>query len=77
MTNYKNQLETKDLILGKAKLDDLENIFNNYWCQEETAKYMLWPTQKNLIEAKDRLIRTINFQKEHLAFFIYEKSTGK
>ena len=60
---FKKQLETKGLVLGKAKQEDLESIFNNYWCSEVPAKFMLWVPQKNLEEARDRLNRTINFQK--------------
>ena len=74
--SFIERLETKDLILGKAKIEDLNSIFKNYWRSEKTAKYMLWVPQKNLEEAKDRLIRTINYQKENLAFFVYEKKSG-
>lgn len=69
------RLETKDLILDKAKMEDVESIFKNYWCSEKTAKYMLWVPQKNLSEARERLQRTINYQKNNLAFFIYDKET--
>ena len=75
--NFANSLETKDLIISKAKMEDLESIYNNYWSSEKTATYMLWNPQKNLKEAEDRLIRTINFQKNHLAFFVYHKLTGE
>lgn len=75
--SFIERLETKDLILGKAKIEDLNSIFKNYWRSEKTAKYMLWVPQKNLEEAKDRLIRTINYQKENLAFFVYEKKSGE
>ena len=74
---YVTQLETKDLILGKAKQEDLESVFNNYWSSEKTSKFMLWLPQKNLQEAQERLNKTIEFQKDHLAFFVYEKSTGE
>ena len=74
---YSTQLETKDLILGKAKQEDLESVFKNYWSSEKTSKFMLWLPQKNLQEAQDRLNKTIDFQKDHLAFFVYEKSTGE
>lgn len=74
---FKSQLETKDLILGKAKQEDLQSIFNNYWCNSNTAKFMLWVPQKNLEEAQERLDKTIAFQKDHLAFMIYEKATGE
>lgn len=41
-------IETKDLILGKAKMQDLESIFNNYWRHAETAKYMFWSPCKKI-----------------------------
>ncbi|MBQ9791937.1 MAG: GNAT family N-acetyltransferase [Clostridia bacterium] len=74
---YTTLLETKDIILGKSKPEDLDSIFNNYWCSETSAQYMLWTPQKNLAEALDRLNRTINYQKDHLAFMVYLKSTGE
>ena len=74
---YTTLLETKDLILGKSKPEDLESIFNNYWCSETSAKYMLWTPQKNLAEACDRLNRTIDYQKDHFAFMVYLKATGE
>ena len=58
-------------------MEDLEAIYKNYWSSEKTATYMLWSPQKNLEDAKDRLIKTIEFQKNHLAFLIYEKSTNQ
>ncbi len=61
---YILQLETKDLILRKAKQEDLKSIFNNYWCSEKSSKYMLWVPQKNLQEAQERLNRTFEFQKK-------------
>lgn len=70
-------IETKDLILAKAKLEDLDSIYNNYWRYEETAKYMLWTPCKNKDEAKDRLEKVIEYQKERLSFFVYEKNTGQ
>ena len=75
--NYITQLETKDLILGKARQEDLEAIYMNYWSSEISAQYMLWSPQKNLDEAQDRLNRTINYQKDNFAFFIYEKASNQ
>lgn len=74
---YAKQLETKDLILGKAKQEDLKSIFKNYWSSEKTSKFMLWLPQKNLQEAQNRLNKAIEFQKEHLAFFVYEKASNE
>ena len=72
---YIDRLETKDLIIAKAKVEDTEKIWQNYWCDQESAKYMLWKPTETKEEADDRMTRTINYQKDHLAFIIYEKST--
>lgn len=72
---YCETIESKDLILGKAKLEDLNNIYSNFWSQKDTAQYMLWKPCKNLNEAKKRLERTIEFQKNNLEYFVYDKKT--
>lgn len=36
---YKEKIETKDLILKKASMDDLNDMYINIWSQKETAKY--------------------------------------
>lgn len=38
---YKEKIETKDLFLKKASLNDLNDMYKNIWSQEESAKYML------------------------------------
>ena len=73
---YKDRLETKDLILRKAKMEDLDSIYLNYWSDERSCKYMLWKHCKNIDEARDKLIRSIDFQKDKPAYFVVEKSSG-
>lgn len=72
-----NILEQHDIVLKKAQMSDLEEIYNNFWKQEETAKFMLWETSKSLEEAKERLLRTIEYQKNNYAYFVYEKKSGR
>ena len=72
---YKEIIESKDLILAKAKLEDLNNIYNNFWSQKDTAKYMLWKPCENLQEAKESLEKIIKFQKDKAAYFVYDKKT--
>lgn len=74
---YKDKIETKDLILKKATMDDLNDMYMNIWSQEETAKYMLWLPTKNIEEAKDRMIKTIEYQKDKIAYLVYEKESGQ
>ena len=70
------KIETKDLILAKAKMEDLEAIHNNFWSEEETAKYMLWIPSKSIEESRERLESVIEFQKTRpYTYFVYEKST--
>lgn len=38
----KKMLETKDLILDKAKFSDWEDMYHNVWSQPESAKHMIW-----------------------------------
>ena len=76
MENIVMLIETKNLILAKAKMEDLHSIYNNYWSEEDTAKYMLWNPCKSIEEAKERLIKVIEFQKDKAAYFVYEKASG-
>ena len=70
-------IETKDLILKKAKEEDWEKIYKNLWCHKESAKYMLWDVTTSEVEAIDRMQRTVAFQKVNkYAFFVYEKANN-
>ena len=73
----KQELITENLILRKAKKDDLQFIWKNVWQDEEIAKNMLWKTTKTDEEAKIRLERTINYQQENYAYFVCLKSNNE
>lgn len=72
---YKVRLETKDLVLGKAKMSDAEALLENYWKEETTARYMLHVPLKTIEEAREKLKLVIEFQKDHMAYLVYEKAT--
>lgn len=42
-------LESEDLILAKAKLEDLNAIYKNFLSQKDTAQYMLWKRSKHVV----------------------------
>lgn len=70
-------IETKDLILKKAKEEDWKEIYKNLWCHKESAKYMLWDVTTSEAEAIDRMKRTVAFQKANkYAFLVYEKNSN-
>lgn len=69
--------ETKDLFLDKAKQSDWLAMYKNVWSQEESAKYMAWRITKNAEDAQIRIEKTIEFQKTHDTYLVYEKVSGE
>ena len=70
-------LETKNLILRKAKASDLESIHNNVWSQDILAEKMLWVPTHDIEQSQERLNRTIAYQSTHFAYFICLKETNE
>ena len=60
-----NSIKGNNINLRKAKLSDLESIFNNVWKDKGLLKYTVWRTSGNLEEARDRLLRNIEYQQEN------------
>ena len=71
------RIETKNLIIRKARFDDLNSIYNNVWSREVLTKYMLWQVVTNLDEAREKMNRTINFQNTHYSYFVSLKETDE
>lgn len=72
------RIETKDLVLKKARFEDWKNIYNNLWCHKESSKYMLWNVTESEDAAKDRMNRTIEFEKiNKYALLVYLKETDE
>ena len=65
-----DKLVGEKVVLRKARLDDLELMYDRVWSDARVAKYMLWEVNESLEEAKDRLKRTIEYHKDHYAYFI-------
>ena len=70
-------IETKNLILDKAKFSDWEEMYENVWSRPESARYMAWKVTATEEDAKLRIMRTIEFQKNHDVYIVYEKVNGK
>ncbi len=69
-------METKDLILGKAKYEDWEPMYRNVWSRPETAEHMVWTVTVDEEGARERMRRTIAWQKNHDVWLVYEKDSG-
>lgn len=70
-------IETNRLILDKAVFSDWKEMYYNVWSHPESAKYMLWRVTTNEEDAKTRIMKTIEFQKEHDTYLVYEKEGRK
>ena len=70
-------METKDLLLAKARFEDWADMYRNVWSRPETARYMLWTVTASGEEAKARMERTISWQSSHDVWTVYEKSSGQ
>lgn len=67
----------ENIILRKAKEKDYESMLNNVWGDEEVYKWMLYTPIKTIEDAKERLNRSIIFQKDHYAYFVALKDTDE
>jgi ribosomal-protein-alanine N-acetyltransferase len=57
-------LETKDLLLRKARPEDWIPLYRNIYSRPESARYMLWEVTESEEQARERIMRTIDFQKK-------------
>lgn len=69
-------IETEDLILDKAKFSDWEGLYRNVWSRPESNRHMLWNLTTSEEDARIRILKTIEYQKDHEGYIIYEKSGG-
>lgn len=72
-----NRIETDRLVLRKARVEDLNTIYNTVWSKDSLAKYMLWEVTKDLESANIRMDKTINYQSRNFAYFIALKDSDK
>jgi RimJ/RimL family protein N-acetyltransferase len=70
-------METRDLILDKARFEDWENLYRNVWSRPETARYMLWAVTDSEEEARARMERTLAWQREHDVWTVYQRAGGQ
>lgn len=72
------EIETENLILKKPQdTADAQKCHENFWNSYETAKFMLWEPTKNVEDAKTKMAKWIEYQKDHLQWFIYDKKSDE
>ena len=79
MINLQNirKIIGKTIIIRKAEETDLESIFKNVWNDNDVIKTTYLRPSTDLEEAKERLQRTIDFQKDKNMFFVALKETNE
>ncbi|MCR4622127.1 MAG: GNAT family N-acetyltransferase [Clostridiales bacterium] len=70
-------LTGEKVVLRKARPGDWESMLRNVWGDEEVYKWMLFTPTHTAEEARARCERSIQFQKEHLAWFVALKDTDE
>ena len=70
-------LEGKNIVLRKAKSSDYKSMLKHVWSDESVYKWMLFQPTFTEKDAIDRCERSINFQKDHYAYFIALKETDE
>ena len=70
-------LEGERIVLRKARAEDWEPMLQNVWGDEEVYKWMLFTPTHTEADARARCERSIQFQKEHLAWFVARKDTDE
>ena len=71
------RMETPDLLLRKARLEDWRDLYRNVWSRPEAARHMLWRISENEQEVRERMERTAAFQQDHDVYLIIEKKSGQ
>lgn len=67
----------KSIIIRKAEPTDVESIFRHVWSDKDVLCRTFLYQSPDLEEAKARIERTINFQKDKFMFFIVLKETNE
>ena len=70
-------IETSRLLLRKALPSDADSMYRNLWSRPESFRHTFWSPSASPEEAKERMARTIRFQKNHDSFLVIEKTTGE
>lgn len=70
-------MESDRLLLRKAVPDDWPAMYRNVWSHPETFQHTWWEPSLTEEDAKDRILRTIAYQKARDSFFVIEKASGE
>ena len=61
----------------RLKTYEKSSIYRNVWSRPETAEHMAWKVTADEDGARERIQRTITWQKTHDAWLVYERGSGQ
>lgn len=70
-------METKDIMLAKAKFKDWESIYHSVWSRPETAQYMQWQITESEEAAKERMQKQLLTRKFMIHIWYTKKRVVK
>ena len=71
------KLESKNICLRKAKENDWRSMLENVWGDEAVYQWMLYQPTLTEEDAVDRCRRSMQYQKDHFAWFVTLKDTDE
>ena len=76
-TGSYDRLTGKHIVLRKAREEDGLSMLKHVWGDEDVYRWMLFQPTSTETEALDRCRRSIQYQKDHLAWFVALKETDE
>ena len=70
-------LTGKHIVLRKAKEHDYKSMLKHVWGDEDVYRWMLYQPTLTEADALERCHRSIQYQKDHLAWFVALKETDE
>ena len=75
--NKYDRLEGMNICLRKARESDSDSMLRHVWGDEDVYRWMLYAPTFGADEALERCRRSIEYQKDHFAYFISLKDTDE
>ncbi len=71
------EYQSERLFYSKGRVDDADKMFDNFYSEEKTAKFLLWKPFTDRGACARYVAGSIEYAKTHDYFFIYEKASGE
>ncbi len=77
LNKYKDELLGENIIIRKAQMTDLNDIYENVYGDKELLSTMFLTVSDSIEDAETRLLKTIEYQKNKMLYFVALKETNQ